>query len=413
MATTLVNDAVPAYTIDLSQPAESRYRQVSQDFGPRMRALTGLFEEILIAFLPNALLRQLVIRAAKVSLRRVYDEEEQKELKGISESTGVELYLLVALNNFLDCFLGCTSGAALTRPSAPRHRTTDGSVSEARLMHFRTLDWGMDELRDLLVTLEFIDSKKSGKRVLARSVTYVGFVGTLTAVREGLSLSLNFRPNHVCTTRSLRWHQFLVLLGRRRSIGSTLRAHVLHRAPRSDSTNAIKPSLTDQAHRLSLVKTSPCYLILCDGVEVTIIEKDLKYGKVRTSDNYMVHTNHDVDHPITPNPSEYTGSSMLGHEEWLEESTHRKAEFEDKWKRYQQSGQVQAEANGAGNSNTAISASLDATAKVPATPVLESTLRRWVQSKTTMAECTHFACLMDPVMGQIRWIQRGPAPTLE
>lgn len=53
-----------------------------------------------------------------------------------------------------------------------------------RLLHFRTLDWGMDELRDLLVVLEFVDtSTDDPEHVIARSITYAGFVGTLTAVR--------------------------------------------------------------------------------------------------------------------------------------------------------------------------------------------------------------------------------------
>lgn len=56
--------------------------------------------------------------------------------------------------------------------------------NSVRLMHFRTLDWGMERLRDLLVVLEFVNSSsETPDRVLARSITYAGFVGTLTAVR--------------------------------------------------------------------------------------------------------------------------------------------------------------------------------------------------------------------------------------
>ena len=52
------------------------------------------------------------------------------------------------------------------------------------MMHFRTLNWTMDELRSVLVVLEFVKSKSEDPReVLARSVTYAGFVGCLTGVR--------------------------------------------------------------------------------------------------------------------------------------------------------------------------------------------------------------------------------------
>lgn len=62
------------------------------------------------------------------------------------------------------------------------------------MLHFRTLDWGMDGLRKLVVRLEYV---KDGQRI-GTTVGYVGFVGILTAVRKDLSLSLNFRPNRNC-----------------------------------------------------------------------------------------------------------------------------------------------------------------------------------------------------------------------
>jgi hypothetical protein len=77
---------------------------------------------------------------------------------------------LVALNTLLDLLMGCTSGSA---------RTQEGSIS--KMLHFRTLDWEMDALRHIVVNLEFIQSPSS--KVIARSVTYVGFIGVLTGVR--------------------------------------------------------------------------------------------------------------------------------------------------------------------------------------------------------------------------------------
>ena len=60
------------------------------------------------------------------------------------------------------------------------------------MLHFRTLDWGMDPLRRVICQLDF--TTKPHGPIFASTITYVGFVGVLTGVRQGLSVSLNFRP---------------------------------------------------------------------------------------------------------------------------------------------------------------------------------------------------------------------------
>ena len=55
---------------------------------------------------------------------------------------------------------------------------------EQRMLHFRTMDWGMDPLRGVLVELEFVRSRSpEPEKAIARTVTYAGFVGVLTGVR--------------------------------------------------------------------------------------------------------------------------------------------------------------------------------------------------------------------------------------
>jgi hypothetical protein len=105
----------------------------------------------------------------------VYDTEQTRELRGISKATGVEMYLMVAFNVLLDLFMGCTSGGV---------RITENGVE--KMVHFRTLDWGMDVLRRVVVQLDFVE--KEGGPVVARSITYVGFVGILTGVRFVMDL---------------------------------------------------------------------------------------------------------------------------------------------------------------------------------------------------------------------------------
>ena len=163
-----------------------------------MRSLQHLFDEILHALFPAMLLRKSVRFMARMTLHRLHDDEETQEIKGISQVTGIPLYLMVVFNTVLDYLLGCTSGAVRVRPAGKAVRGGDagGALTDpVRMMHFRALDWGMNQLRDLLVVLEYVDSSSQDpRRVIARSITYAGFVGTLTAVRyDGISINIHAR----------------------------------------------------------------------------------------------------------------------------------------------------------------------------------------------------------------------------
>lgn len=178
-------EPIPTYRIDLSLPPRRRYVQLATDFAPRMRLITPLFDEILENLVSFAWLRGLMKIFASIFLRRVYFAEQTQELQGISEASGVDMYFLVALNLLLDSLLGCTSGgAAVSGQKRKRRKSEDGSSESSRILHFRTLDWGMDQLRSVLVVLEFVESQSQDPdKVIARSITYAGFVGVLTGVR--------------------------------------------------------------------------------------------------------------------------------------------------------------------------------------------------------------------------------------
>ena len=183
----LAEEPIPIYRIDLSLPPRQRYERLATDFAPRMRAIIPLFDEILEFFIPWAYLRCVVKFLASMVLRRVQSSEQTQELTGIAKASGVEMYLLVALNGFLDSLLGCTSGVVQTlaqkRPDG-RVRHTGHSAACPRMMHFRTLDWGMDKLRGILVVLEFVNSRSEDPdRVIGRSISYAGYVGALTVVK--------------------------------------------------------------------------------------------------------------------------------------------------------------------------------------------------------------------------------------
>jgi hypothetical protein len=179
------NEPIPTYRIDLSLPPSERYVQLATDFAPKMRKVTPLCDDIIRPAIPQQWLRNWVKMLAWLFLRRVFSDEETEEIKGIARASGVDLYFLVALNVLLDSMLGCTSGAVMTTPKASKDKKKGEKVKEEnRMMHFRTLDWGMEPLRSVLVVLEFVRSEtKEPEKVIGRTITYAGFVGVLTGVR--------------------------------------------------------------------------------------------------------------------------------------------------------------------------------------------------------------------------------------
>ncbi|KAI1075000.1 beta subunit of N-acylethanolamine-hydrolyzing acid amidase-domain-containing protein [Whalleya microplaca] len=419
-------DAIPAYRIDLALPPRQRYLDLVADFGPRMRSLTCLFDELLEAVLPPLPGLRPVVRAlARVLLRHVCRDGsggvEDAEIRGIADAADLPVYLLVALNNLLDCLLGCTSGAVSVTPRKGRKRGVGTGVGgEPTLMHFRTLDWSMDELRDLLVVLDFVDSSSGDPdNVIARSITYAGYVGMLTAVKKNFSVSLNFRPNHDCSSKKLRWHQVLVLLGYRRSISSILRSLILDPVktrPEGDAVQESKSSspLEEQARNLALVRTSPCYIILCNGEEAAVIEKDYMTGLVRTSTNFIVQTNHDLEkqhsagtqHPSSTNALAVR-SSALQIEEWLEESSDRRNCLIKKWDRHVKSFRSRM-ATAARRLAQGTNGDISDSAQASKPSISEDRLRKWMAASPTTNELTHYAAIMDPVQGTIQWLKRGP-----
>jgi hypothetical protein len=181
----LVKSAVPPrHTIDLSLPPRQRYVTLARVYKEKLTTLPILFDEVLEDLHQNSrfLIPYLVKRLARLLLRRVHDSEQMEELIGIQQVTGMDMYLLIAFNVLLDMFVGCTSGGVRVMEQGKVGRRLGDSVVQAKkMMHFRTLDWEMDPLRQIVVQLDFV--ARDGGPVVARSVTYLGFVGVLTGVR--------------------------------------------------------------------------------------------------------------------------------------------------------------------------------------------------------------------------------------
>ncbi|KAK8022685.1 hypothetical protein PG993_013452 [Apiospora rasikravindrae] len=157
---------------------------------------------------------------------------------------------------------------------------------------------------------------------------------------------------------------------------------------------------------------APCYLTLCDGKEVSVIEKDLRSGRVRSSSEFLVQTNHDViPQPVNDSGEQSTpdhqdlNRAMLKLEGWLEESSDRFDSVTQKWDRHVR--KVQSSSRGSPDQAEATYTDGPVGRSIAAKAIGKPALKRWLQSQQVMGECTHFASIMDPYNGTIPWIKRG------
>lgn len=323
------------------------------------------------------------------------------------------MYLLICFNVILDLLMGCSSGGAAVRDET----TASSSTTGTKMVHFRTLDWGMDPLRRVLVQLDYVLEPHG--EVVASSINYAGFVGVLTGVRKGLSMSLNFRGVHNGSgelVANARYYGYLglVFLGLRPSISSTLRSYLIPGSYGKNLDGKSTAGLPDYATVVEEMscKTKPltstaCYLCFSSGRETAVIEKDLNTATLRSSTSFTVVTNadvepakegndagaedgeddemHDDDVPlhVEANPAAHdTSSPANALEELLEDANERKACAERNYRNL-----VRREVN----------------AK-PGNPLpTTDDIVEMVQQYPTSNECTHFAAVMDPTMGKFAW----------
>ena len=381
---------IPKYTIDLSLEPAERYKHVALDFKQQAAELPCLFDELVQECVPTKLVSK-VRHLARFTLRGVYGREENEELRGISQVTGIEMWLLVAFNVLLDLFMGCTSGGV----------RVNHDEATSRMLHFRTLDWGMDPLRKMIVHLEFVE--KPGSKIIASSLGYFGYVGVLTGVRKGLSMSLNFRPNHNENGRvgnyRFYFHILLVLLGFRPSISSLLRHCLL--PPSNTSTNALfeARTITSIEQTLPGVTTTAAYLSFSDGDRTVIMEKDRSMALTRSADDFITVTNHDsAEENVASSPSVAQSGlnplQKMGMAKIVEESISRKDTVVQLWEKTLGQGEGKTSKRAQKRRQT-----LNA-----------EKIARWVKKYPITNEETHFAVLMDPKVGRVVWARRHLEP---
>ncbi|KAI8191168.1 Acid ceramidase [Colletotrichum sp. SAR 10_75] len=389
-------DAVPIYRIDLALPPEQRYVQIAKDFAEQLRAIAPLYDLVLAQILVYPPIIRLAKFLVRLCLRRVYDDDENREIRSIAETAGVDLHLVVALNTFLDCLLGCTSG---TVPVCDDDAPED---APSHLMHFRTLDWGMPELADVLVQLDFVDSNsQQPDRVLARSITPL----------------MNTR------TKSSIFHQVLVLLGRRPSISSMLRQVLIPPKPVDvkSATDADTSSLIAFANNFIKNPSPSCYLIFSTPQEAVVIQKDYIGGNIKHTYDFIAQANHDTNHTLCCGASDFHHkaleledlSSIPEESLWLSGSAERQNFVHDNWKAHSKrlgaaASTIIEDTEGASSGNgSCVALAKSLRPNPPTRGVTKSVLKRWMMSEPVFNDFTHFATAMDPLSGDIVFLKKG------
>ncbi|KIV86077.1 hypothetical protein PV11_01714 [Exophiala sideris] len=371
----------PRFTIDLSLNPRDRYKSLAREYKTQLQGLTTLFDELLQDVgLPTSY-HGSINHLARLLLRRVNCPVETSELRGIAEAAGIPMYLLVSFNTILDLLMGCTSGAV---------KTLEQCQTRSALDFVRT-------------------QSADPSHVVARSVTYVGFVGVLTGVRPNLSLSLNFLAVHNANTRrgqfNFYFHHLLVLLGHRQSISSILRSYTLP----GDSHDDGARTLAEICEELAPRHTTAAYLVFCDGHSAIVMEKDYDTGPIRQSDTFIAATNNDEVAPEsgssapTPAANEVAGGASriaAGLEELLEESRDRLNCITSRWKSRVRKAKRESKRQGA----------TDTSQTEAHTTVTPAEVIKWVSAYPTTNEQTHYATVLDPTTGEVVWSLVYPIP---
>ena len=397
-----VDTKMPRYTIDLSLEPEARYVALAQHYRPELHRLRPILDRLLSDYGVPKVICQTINWIARLLLRKAHSSVETAELRGISKAANIPMYLLLVLNLLLDVIVGCTSGAAKSRGEKEAQANT-------RMLHFRTMDWGMEALRAFVVQLDYVKTKAaSGETILGSSITYVGFVGVLTGVRKGLSLSFNERCLHDASTtiEQLKYyhHKAMVLLGRRQSISSLLRSTLFG----AQADWAEHPeSLESLKNTMPLQKTTAGYMIFCDGRKCMVMEKDFVTAVTRESETFIVITNHDLEEHCSRHdtPTQTTRSERLQDE--IEASEDRRNCMVSKWQEKLQIAQSK-QAEALGNSEQPVVPTL---AEIEQSmTVTRRELANWTVAYQTCNEQTHFVALLDPSTGKVAWSKRFPKP---
>ena len=182
-------------------------------------------------------------------------------------------------------------------------------------------------------------------------------------------------------------------MGYRPSISALLRRQLF--AP-------IVPRIDDIASNLPSVPSTAAYLIVSDGNQTMVIEKDHRTASLRWRKDFIVATNHDrEDENQEAIIQSAQDASIAFGTEILMESMTRKMCVREKWR----NAVVKAVDKDPGESDAFDGGDADLGVSVKIHEVI-----KWLGAWPVTNECTHFAVVMDPKEGKVVWLKRFLEP---
>ncbi|CAF0921124.1 unnamed protein product [Rotaria sordida] len=181
----------PRFVVNLDSPPMLRWQHILRLYRDQLREvekkIDSMVSEIVGQWMGPMFENVLsTIMAGITQLGLVYYGQE---LKGFSRDTGMPLGKLVMIQFVYECFACCTSIVC-----------QDEQTNTP--MHIRTMDWGLDFLKQLTIDVDF---QRNGQTVF-KGTTWIGYVGILTGMRvqNGYSVSVNFRHTGGQLTTNLK-----------------------------------------------------------------------------------------------------------------------------------------------------------------------------------------------------------------
>jgi beta subunit of N-acylethanolamine-hydrolyzing acid amidase/Acyl-coenzyme A:6-aminopenicillanic acid acyl-transferase len=251
---------VKTYTIDLDVDPKDRWTEISIEYTKKIKKLLRYCDQILGSVTyPASWLAWLFSNSV------FYIDE----LRGISRDTGIDLSQLILMQLCYEVCACCTSVIV---------------DKDDKTYHYRTMDWAMDELKNMTIEVTFT---RSGIELYS-ATCWAGYVGVLTGIRKGLaSVSLNYRRTKDGSLMS----NLNAMIGGSWPAGFLIR----HSLEESKSFKDFTSYLSNSAI------ISPCYIIINGSRpgsgRILVRDRDGLKQRIRMGDgsNHIAQTNIDHD----------------------------------------------------------------------------------------------------------------------
>jgi hypothetical protein len=257
------------YSIQINASPAEKWGPILDDFEDQIKSVYRKLKSQNSGFLSN-------LGSKMISLSSYFGfVKYADEISYITERCGIPFGEGVLLQIMYELSAACTSAVFMV-----------GDVP----VHFRTMDWPLNELKKMTITIDF----KDGEKTVYSVVTWAGYIGAFTAIKPGVcSISLNYREGNDSLSTNLAnliksyWPAGYLI----RDVMESGRSY--HRIFKClKSANLV----------------APCYFIICG------INKDQCFNIVRDRQSaqvYMMDTNNCVVQTnIDPNSYDYSSNIL-------------------------------------------------------------------------------------------------------